>query len=217
LHGKFTNPEILDLAAGRKLKTYYSVLSVSMGISRTFEEYSHFSRFPLDEELISADGTRYSRLELHIYNYDPTLAPAGKTVVSVSFYTQNGEFWIGLRKNDPEAYRKAKNDFAEAVINILEKKIGNLREHIEEISVATPASFYRYTNNWKGSVQGWLPGKNIMAQSPVGFTLPGLNNFYFSSHWSIPGGGLPVAIKSAHDATQVICRKYGKKFTVIHS
>ena len=214
LKGKFTDKKILDLEAGKKLKTYYSVVSISLGIFRTFENYSHFSRFPVEEELVSPDGTRYPRLELHIYNYDPTLAPAGKTSVSVSFYTQNGEFWINLRRNDPEAYRNAKNDFTEKVIGILENKLGNIREHIEVISVATPASFYRYTGNWKGSVQGWLPGKNIMAPSPVGFTLPGLQNFYFSSHWSIPGGGLPVAIKSARDASQIICKKYGKKFSV---
>jgi hypothetical protein len=74
--------------------------------------------------------------------------------------------------------------------------------------VLTPATFYRYTNNWKGSTQGWLPGKNIMASSPVKFELPGLKNFYYASHWSTPGGGLPIAVKAAHDLSCIISKKH---------
>ena len=106
-----------------------------------------------------------------------------------------------------------KADFAEKVIGILDEKFGNIRKHIEVVSVATPASYQRYTNNWKGSVQGWLPGKNILKPSPVKYELPGLRNFYFSGHWTIPGGGLPVAIKSARDVAQVICTKAGRRFS----
>ena len=54
------------------------------------------------------------------------------------------------------------------VIDILEQKIGGMKDYIEEMDVATPATYHRYTQSWKGSAQGWLPGKNIMASSPVG-------------------------------------------------
>ena len=92
--------------------------------------------------------------------------------------------------------------------------MSDIKKHIEVIDIVTPATFQRYTNNWKGSTQGWLPGKNIMASSPVGYELPGLKNFYFSSHWSQPGGGLPVALKSGRDLVQIICKKEKKTFTV---
>jgi phytoene dehydrogenase-like protein len=32
----------------------------------------------------------------------------------------------------------------------------------------------------------------------------------YTSHWSLPGGGLPVAIKTARDLAQVIAGKYNK-------
>ncbi len=214
LKGKYVNKKIQDLKEGKNLQVYYSVLSVSLGISRTFTDYPHFSRFPIGKELISPDGTKYSRLELHIYNYDPTLAPKGKTSVAVSFYTMKGDFWIDLASSDRAKYDQVRNDFANEVIGLLEERIPGITKDIEVVSVATPATFYRYTNNWKGSTQGWLPGKNIMARSPVDLELPGLGNFYYSSHWSIPGGGLPVAIKSARDAALIICKKYNKKFSV---
>jgi len=213
LKGKYVDKVIMDLSREKKLQVYYSVLLISLGISRTFEGQSHFFRFPLDDDLVSPDGTRYSRVEVQIYNFDPTLAPKGKTVVSVSFYTRNGDYWIDLHQSDKELYNKCKADFASRVIEILEKKIGDIKENIEVVDISTPASFYRYTNNWKGSVQGWLPGKNFMASSPIQYELPGLTNFYYASHWSIPGGGLPAAIKTSRDLAQIICKKYHKVFS----
>ncbi len=212
LDGKYVNKTIRSLGRQDKLKVYYSIILVSLGIGRTFDDVSHFLRFPLDHELVSPDGTAYSRLESHIYNYDPTLAPEGKTMVSVCFYTRNADYWVNLREADPDKYDKSKNDFASEVIDLMEKKFGNIKQYTEEVDVATPATLSRYTNNWKGSAQGWLPGKNMIAQSPVEFTLPGIKNFYYTGHWSIPGGGLPVAIKSARDAVQIICRDSGQKF-----
>lgn len=214
LGGNYTNKTILELRSQKRLPVYYSVLLVSLGVSRTFDESTHFLRFPLEKELISPDGTVYHRMEAHIYNYDPTLAPEGKTVISFCFYTRNSDYWIDLRKSDYEKYAKNKTDFADQVIEIAENRFGNIKSHLEEIDIATPATFNRYTNNWKGSTQGWLPGRNLIAQSPIQPELPGLKKFYFSGHWTSPGGGLPVAIKSARDVAQMICRKEKVRFSI---
>jgi phytoene dehydrogenase-like protein len=143
------------------------------------------------------------------------LAPKGKTTVTVSFYTTNREFWIDARKNDRPKYRQAKEEFTKQIIDLLDKRLGGIKNNIEVIDIATPATFQRYTGNWKGSTQGWLPGKNLLAKSPVGFKIPGLKNFYYSSHWNQPGGGLPIAIKTGRDVAKLICKEYNKKFTVI--
>jgi phytoene dehydrogenase-like protein len=208
LNGRFSNKKMLDLRDGKSFQVYYSVINISLGISKPLNELPHFSRFPIPKELVSPDGTVYKRLELHIYNYDPTLAPTGKTSVSVSFYTLKGNFWINLFKDDPQKYKTAKDEFAREVIDLLEQKVGGIKDYIDVISVATPATTYQYTGNWQGSTQGWLPGKNIMASSPVGYELPGLKNFFYCSHWSMPGGGLPVAVKTASDLAQIIASRY---------
>lgn len=208
LEGKYVNAKILELAALKNLEVYPSVMLISLGVSRQFKEHPHFFRFPMNNEYLSPDGTVYERIEAHIYHYDPTLAPKGKTIIGMSFYTRNGEFWIDLRKNDRAEYNRLKNDFANTMIQILDEKIGGVKESIEEIDVATPATYQRYTGNWKGSVQGWFPAKNLLASSPVTIELSGLKNFYYTSHWSIPGGGLPSVLKSAHDLAQKISLKY---------
>jgi phytoene dehydrogenase-like protein len=202
LEGKYINDKILKLAALKKLEVYPSVMLVSLGVARDFKEHPHFSRFPLKKEYLSPDGTIYNWIEAHIYHYDPTLAPKGKTIIVISFYTRNGEFWINLRNSDREEYNRCKHAFAATMVDILDEKIRGVKESIEETDVATPATYHRYTGNWKGSAQGWFPSKNLAASSPVHIDLPGLKNFYYTSHWSIPGGGLPSVLKSAHDLVQ---------------
>jgi phytoene dehydrogenase-like protein len=214
LDGNYTNKLIRLLGEQKKLKVYYSIFMVALGVSGNFDHLPHFFRFPLDDELVSPDGSRYSRLEVHVYNYDPTMAPAGKTVISVSYYTVKGNYWIDLRDSDKDAYDHQKKQFAQKIIDALDKKVARIKENIEVTDVITPATYHRYTNNRQGSVQGWLPGKNITASSPVKMNLPGLENFYFTGHWAQPGGGLPVAIKTGRDITQVICHKYKIPFTL---
>jgi len=214
LGGKFVNKKLLALASREKLQLYPSVLMVSLGVSRTFREYPHLLRFPLETAVTSPDGTVYTRLESHIYHYDPTLAPEGKTIIVLCLYTRNGDYWIQLRSMDMEEYNRRKTEFAGEIIDKLNEKIKGLKQAIETIDIATPATYHRYTNNWNGSVQGWFPDSNLLASSPVGIDLPGLSNFYYCSHWSFPGGGLPMALKAGRDLSQKLCIKYKKPFII---
>ncbi|MBL7765882.1 MAG: NAD(P)/FAD-dependent oxidoreductase [Chitinophagaceae bacterium] len=212
LEGKYVNDKLLKLKDGKIMDVYYSILLVSFGLKKDYKEYPHFFRFPLDKKLESPCGTSWERLETHFYHYDPTLAPAGKTVMACSFYTTNGQYWIDLRKNDRVKYRETKAKFVNDLIDRLEVKYPGIREDIEVTDFATPATVLRYTNNWQGSAQGWLPGDNIIASSPVKFKLPGLKKFFYASHWGRPGGGIPVAINQGRDVAKLICKEFKKEF-----
>jgi phytoene dehydrogenase-like protein len=215
LDGKFIDRKIVDLMNLKTLKVFYSVIQVSFGINKDLRDFPHFSRVPLEKELVSPDGTVYARLEVHIYNYDQTFAPKGKTAVMVNFYTAQGDFWIDARKNDRPKYQAAKTEFTNKIIGLLDKRLGGIKDKIEVVDMATPATYQRYTNTWKGSAQGWLPGRNLLATSPVGYTLPGLKNFYYASHWNQPGGGLPMAIKTGRDVTKAICKEKKVEFKTV--
>lgn len=215
LEGKYVNKKIEKLKNLEELKVFYSVLQFSFGIAKDLSEFPHFSRFPIDTPIESPDGTVYNRLEVHVYSYDPTFAPKGKTSVVTSFYTDKADFWIDLRKNDRPAYRAAKKQMLDRMVDELDKRLGGIKDKIEVMDFATPATYLRYTNNWKGSTQGWLPGENLVTLTPVKFTLPNLENFYMASHWNQPGGGLPIAINVARDVTKMICKKNNQKFETI--
>jgi phytoene dehydrogenase-like protein len=212
LDGKYVDDKILRLRDEKEMDLYYSVLLVTFGLKRDYKEQPHFIRFPITTQLVSPCGTKWDRLETHFYHYDPTLAPEGKTVMACSFYTKNGQYWIDLRKNDRKKYREEKLKFIASIVDRLEERHPGIKDDIEMTDFATPATIYRYTNNWQGSAQGWLPGDKMLSKPPVGFLLPGLKNYYYSSMWSRPGGGLPVAINQGRDVTKYICKQFNVPF-----
>lgn len=212
LEGKYVNQQILDLCNKKPVDVFYSMVQFSFGIAADLSQFPHFLRFPLEEVIVSPDGTVYDRMEIHIYNYDNTLAPKGKTSVVVNFSTNNSVFWVEHRQKKRTIYRTIKNEFLEKILPVIDKKLGGIKDKIEVIDIATPATFVRYTNSWKGSTQGWMPGKNVLAPSPVKSVFPLLDNFYLASHWNRPGGGLPVAIEQGRTIAKLICKKHNVKF-----
>jgi phytoene dehydrogenase-like protein len=165
----------------------------------------------LDTPLEVDPSTLLRQVSFRFFNFDPTFAPTGKTAVTCFLPTRDFEYWVYLQQNDPAGYRAEKERVAEAVIGVLEKIEPGVREAIEVVDVSTPASIIRYTGNWKGSMEGWLPvpgsGFKLLPN-----TLPGLRQFLMVGHWVMPGGGLPSGLMTARNAVQAMCREDGVEF-----
>ncbi|MHC5037881.1 MAG: phytoene desaturase family protein [Planctomycetota bacterium] len=214
LGGKYRDKKIDDLYAGKdKLLTPFpSLVYVSLGLSREFTDLPHQLIYQIDEPFDVDPSIKHSALLTTLYHFDPTLAPKGKTCVNVMFESFGHDYWTDLRENDRERYKAEKKRIADRVIEILHEKIGDIKDHVEVVDVATPATFIRYTNNWRGSYEGWLPGPGALMVS-MSKELPGLRNFYQIGQWVMPGGGLPSGVMSGRHVTQIICKRDGKTFT----
>ncbi|MGE5342675.1 MAG: phytoene desaturase family protein [Candidatus Omnitrophota bacterium] len=195
-------------------QTFPSLLYVSAGIKRTFPGMPHSLIFPLDTPLTIDPETTLNDMWSHIYNYDPTLAPEGKTVMMSLIPTYNYKYWVDLRQNDKARYSAEKERIGNAVMDIMEAKYGNIRSNIEVLDVATPATLIRYTNNWKGSFEGWLLTPEIGLKQ-MKKTLPGLKNFYMAGQWTSPGGGLPSCLQASRGLAQLICKRDKQKFVTL--
>jgi len=214
LNGKYVDEKLREYYSGQseKLKVFPSLVFVSLGVTRKFDNEPHSLVFPLKKPIVVDKSINYEYLPVRILNFDPTLAPEGKTSITVMLGTYNYEFWVDLRKNDKEKYRQEKERIANEVIEALEERFGNIKSTIEVTDVSTPASIIRFTDNWKGSFEGWQPGRGTMMLK-IDKTLPSLKNFYMIGQWVQPGGGLPPAIMSGRNVAQIICKKDRKKFT----
>ncbi len=214
LGGRYVNEKLRDYYSGGsdKLKLFPSLVFISLGVARRFDDEPHALSFPLKKPLVVDDSMTYDYLRVRIFNFDPTLAPEGKTAITVMLGTYNHEFWVNLREKDIERYNREKERIATEVIEALEERFGNIKSNIEVVDVSTPASIIRYTNNWKGSFEGWQPNPGTLMLR-MDKTLPGLRDFYMIGQWVEPGGGLPPAIMSGRNVTQIICKKDGKRFT----
>jgi phytoene dehydrogenase-like protein len=198
-----------------KWPTFPSLIFAGFGVNRTFDDepktISGFS-YQLEKPTVIADAT-ISRLPVHIYNQDKSLAPAGKTVMTVmlqSDYT----YWKKLSE-DKDAYNRKKEEVGKQIQELLEQRFPGISSQVEMTNIATPMTFERYTGNWKGCFEGWLitPMNANVMMKPMSQTLPGLNDFYMCGQWVAPGGGLPTGVMSGRKLIKKICKEDGRKFT----
>jgi phytoene dehydrogenase-like protein len=208
-----------DRYLDRKLGDWYArvptatpCLEISLGVARSFNDFPRSAygiTYVLDPP-VQVAGRRQKDFILACCNYDPTLAPPGKTYLRVSFVTEY-EFWDALR-DDRKAYEEAKSEVLQKTVELLEERIPGLSKQVEVAEVATPLTFERYTRNWKGSPMGWeLNTRTFLV--PMKKTLPKLQGFYMAGHWVEPGGGIPAAATSGRHVVQLICHSDGRPFT----
>ena len=214
---------IFDMLDGKyiddKIQGYYDnlptmppLIYIGLGVARSFDEpYSVFGTYyPLDEPVTIA-GQELKRLPVHIYSFDPTLAPAGKTALRVKL-DSDYEYWKKLRQ-DPERYKAEKEQIADKVVALLDRFFPGLADQVEMHDVATPMTFERYTGNWRGSYMGWASTTETLGMR-MSKTLPGLGNFYMAGQWVEPGGGTVVGAMSGRYVSQIICKRDKKKFVI---
>ena len=209
LNGKYLNKEIIKRYNSHP--KWPSMVLVSIGVSRSLNDKPSLISVKLSDKLMIDEQTQTDTLPVTIYNFDHTLAPEGKTCIRVILHSYNYDYWKNLRDNDRDEYRKVKDVLAKKIIDILEDKIGDIKENVEVIDVATPATFSRYTNNWQGSIQGWewLPG---LIPEHIKVDLPVLKKFYMTGQWIMPGGGVSGAFINARDLARIICKRNKVKF-----
>jgi phytoene dehydrogenase-like protein len=201
-----------------KTRSYYEnpqlfppLIYISLGVARSFigsPPSVAGINFPLSEPIIIA-GKENKWMGVQIYNFDSTLAPKGKTVIKIQF-TTDYEFWKKLHQ-ESELYKLEKDRIAKEVINRLDKRFPGISTQVEVCDVATPITWERYTGNWRGSYEGWLL-KKWKLNTRMKKTLAGLDNFYMVGQWVEPGGGMPTAVMSGRNVTQLICKNDNKGF-----
>jgi phytoene dehydrogenase-like protein len=209
LDEKFINAKIRNNY--NNLPLYNPLVYIGLGVSRTFETMPSTVTgidIPLDRP-ISVNGEERTRLSMQMYQFDPGLAPVGKTLIR-AWFSSDYAFWKELSR-DSGRYTAEKERIADQVIASLDRRFPGLAAKVEMRDMATPITFERYTGNWRGSFEGWrISPKTLMMR--MGKTLPGLKNFYMAGQWVEPGGSLPTSAMSGRNAIQIICRADRKAF-----
>jgi phytoene dehydrogenase-like protein len=211
LEGKYTNRRLRRMYDGH-LPTH-QMCQISLGVNRDLSDQPHWITYLLEEPILLAGEERYE-LGVKNYSFDPSLAPAGKSIIELIVRT-NYAYWqriYGRRIYDTE-----QRQVSDIIIEQLEKRYPGIREDIEFVDEATPLSYERYTGNWMGATTGWLLTKETTPMMILGVpkVLPKLDNFYMAGHWVEPGGTVTMAAASGKNVIQLICAKDGKSFKTI--
>jgi len=189
------------------------LLILSLGVARDLSAEPHQAVRALKKPN-SVEGKTNAKLGVKQYCYDPSLAPAGKSVIEI-MYSSDYDYWKRLSA-DRAAYDREKALIAKTLIGALEEFYPGISADIEMTDVATPLTFERYTGNWRGSYEGWRLTPRATT-TRVRKTLPGLKNFYMIGQWVQPGGGIPNAVSSGRDLAWILCSRDGKAFKVAAS
>ena len=214
---------IFDMLGGRYLdrtiRSYYdnlpvtkSILQISLGVAADYSGEPPMLSFPLRQPIVLGNVSQ-ERLVLKHYCFDPTMAEPGTSALSV-WCEADYDHWKGLRA-DRKAYRAAKREVADQVIDALEERYPGLRSQVEVVDVATPVTYERYTANWRGAFAGWAMTTHKMSMMIGGGmkrTLPGLDDFYMIGQWVEPGGNVELAAASGRDVIKDICELDDRPF-----
>jgi phytoene dehydrogenase-like protein len=185
------------------------IVHVIFGMNRDLSAEPHRVVFELDQP-INIAGKEHRWVSMIHHCFDPSMAPAGKSVVELWFDTEYN-YWEDLSR-DREKYKAEKERIAAFCISQLEKRWPGFASQVEVTDIPTPATYNSYTGNWQGSPDGWyLTPDNMSGMDPLR-TLPGLDGLHMVGQWTAPFTGTIIAALSGRQVIQLMCRKDRKKF-----
>ncbi|MBR0415148.1 MAG: NAD(P)/FAD-dependent oxidoreductase [Clostridia bacterium] len=187
----------VKLANARKLGMTFVTVYLGLDASADelgIEDYSIFISSSTNSRRQFNERLDYGMYVVNCLNVAiPEASEPGTSMLFFTMPIMPGDFPENLK---PEEYKRYKNDFAEKYISDYEKTMGiSIREHIEEIVVATPATFARYLATPDGCIYGYANEQwdNIVARTVLKDMENKVPNLYFCGGHTIRGGGYPSA------------------------
>lgn len=214
LAGKYTNQHVEK--AYKQCEVYPSLFRIYYGVDMDFgrEPHTmvHLLPYTLDIPGLYKGHTKNSICVRHYCGLDSSFAPPGKSVVNTMFFSDY-DYWKTLRVTDRKRYRSEKNRIVDICTAEIEKLYPGFSDKIEAVSAATPATYERYTRNYRGSIKGWLDDGTRISDhlKKFGMNLPGLANFYMIGAWVSHGGMIRVVASGRH-VIHTLCQRDGKLF-----
>jgi phytoene dehydrogenase-like protein len=188
-------------------------IHVSFGISRDLSKEPRALVLFLDKPTKIA-GREYSKLDLELFGYDPSLAPPGKGVLKVLLNTSYS-IWKELYKNH-DKYEEEKQKVAKMVLENLEKSFPGIREQVEVTDVATPMTTERFTGIGQGYEAHWGFFDTIRFLRGPPKMLPGLKSFYMVGSFA-GAAGIPGCAAMGRNLIKLLCKQEGSAFKATKS
>lgn len=201
LGGSFKHKQLDEMLQTAELFSPLTV--VSFGLNRRFG-IPYEVQYECPKGIETAPGFTTSSFLLSSFEFDPNAAPEGGSSIMVMIEAPL-EYWVDLRKTDMVRYRAEKDTLAQRVAALLEERIPGIRNSIVVTDVATPATYIRYANLYKGSWEGFAPTPKVV-RTTVKTTVEGVKGLVLAGQWVTPGGGLCTAVKSGKDAAKAVIK-----------
>jgi phytoene desaturase len=208
LGGKYIDDTINTLFTDNETYPIYSSVYISMGIEANLSNYPDTLYFKLKNP-IDAGGIKHDYIGAKHYCYEPTFAPKNNSVL-IALLTADYDWWV-QKKENPAEYKAEKERIGNEVASALKEEFQEIKDNIKVIDVATPMTYERYCNAYRGAWMSYATTPNAKIRFITG-VLPGLDNFYMTGQWLMPPGGLPTAVMTGKWTIQRMCKKENMEF-----
>ena len=152
------------------------------------------------EQMKSLDIDQRDGLMMTCYTLiDPDFSPPGTSQVAL-ITLKFGDAWLQV---PPGRYAAEKYRVAEAMLQQAERVFPHLRDHIEEMEIATPITHMRYLGTPKGAIYGF---EKHIKDSPV--FLPNrmhIEGLYLAGGW-VGGNGFQPTLESGVAAANALMK-----------
>lgn len=212
---------IFDILGGRyideRVRSMYGewipvlpVVQVMIGVARDMSDVPHNLVFEA-EKPVTVAGEQHRWLTLIHRGFDSTMAPPGTSTIEV-WYATPWEYWEELDR-DRGRYEEERRRIADETIAELDRRWPGFAADVEVVDVPTPATYARYTGNWRGSPDGWyMTPQNMANQTPLR-SLPGLAGFHMVGQWTCPFAGTVMSALSGRQLVELLCARDGVSFS----
>jgi phytoene dehydrogenase-like protein len=141
---------------------------------------------------------------------NPDCSPPGTTMLCITILHQP-EAWDDVAPRD---YYKIKNEIAGSLIDQFDRATGaGIRGRIEEIEIATPATFARYTGAFNGGIYGYEqdPWDSVLARMIASKDEDFIEGLEFAGGFASNGHGYSPSLASGRSAALKALKKLGVK------
>ena len=207
LDNKYEDKYFKERFSDRKTNPLSTSVLLSYKVNKILNNYPKMTNFKINPVDLGPQKIKYITIRNH--SFDKTLNK-DNTTITVLINTID-EVYDYLNDLDKHSYNAIKNEFGikikKEIINYL-----NLNESdISLIDVATPLTYARYTNAYRGSYMSFITTKKSKGLMRKGL-VKGLSNFVMAGQWMMSPGGLPIALFTGKHAAMRIAKMDKKKF-----
>ncbi len=194
-----------------KMEIACSILSVYLFFKKPIKEMGnkHYSTFVFNPGVHDMHGLNYhvdfkerGFVFVDYSQIDSQLAAPGKGVGVICTI----DYIDDWKKLSEIEYKAKKVDVAKIYIEKLDKLIPGIKDQIEYYEVGTPKTIERYTLNPNGTAYGFSQIPSQASIRRFGQKSP-VENLYFASAWTMPGGGFTGAMLSGWFCAEEILKK----------
>ncbi|MFO7942630.1 MAG: NAD(P)/FAD-dependent oxidoreductase [Bacillota bacterium] len=210
LQGKYIDPQFHRRFEDADQYPLASQVMIALGYEGSMMSIPRTLSFPVTP--FSLLGDPIDRLTISHFTHEPDFAPKGHTLITcaVNQFADDYDAWW-LLSRDRTAYAEEKRRIGKSVRLAIERRFPEMRGELRVLDVATPTTYERYCNAFRGAFMAFLPtvGGKMMAHSG---RVRGVKNIFLSGQWLQPPGGLPVAAITGRDTIMRICKSENRQF-----